>query len=471
MAISSTTTSLDQEKFLAARLIQRSMLKLIAASVCDPIKQPDGTGLTANFVRYERMTVPVTPLSEGITPPDNSFSLTTVTVTLDQWGDVITLTDVAQLTTKHPLIQQALELMSDNAQRVIDREIQIVWLAGTNVQYFDGSVTSRSGLASGNIISNTVINKARTTMVTNGAPPRHGPAGGIILGTADSGGGHGMGKAAQDGVGHEDGGAVTQGQAYVGICDAPVMADLMASSTSFGSWASVAVYANQKAIYNGEVGTWLGIRWVETNFIPLFQLLGNTTAAVVSTNAFGTNTPVVTATASGGSLNNGTYGFAVTMKDLTRGFEEFISIAHTMASGGSSAQFSFAFPVKAGFVWNLYFDKTNGGGSTADADLRLVQSNIASGSTVVVTTVPTSSTSKPANTPTAGGNVHVMYLHGNESCNYVALQNLQVMLSIDAATVSDPLKQQRKIGYKFLAKAMIRDQLRILRVELCSTYQ
>ena len=45
-------------------------------------------------------------------------------------------------------MQQATELLADNAQRVIDREVQKVWLAGTNVFYGDNTVTSRGAITS-----------------------------------------------------------------------------------------------------------------------------------------------------------------------------------------------------------------------------------------------------------------------------------------------------------------------------------
>src|SRR5579859_6061430 len=120
----STVTASDQEKFLAAKLIARAYIKMVAVSLCDRVQQPEGTGLTANFVRYQRMNVPLATLSEGVDPPNNAISVQAFSVNLDQWGDVVTLTDVAQLTTKHPLVQQATELLADNAQRVIDREVQ-----------------------------------------------------------------------------------------------------------------------------------------------------------------------------------------------------------------------------------------------------------------------------------------------------------------------------------------------------------
>lgn len=486
MAISSSTTSLDQEKFLAARLIQRALIKVVCVSVCDPVKLPEGVGLTANFIRYNRMTVPLIPLTEGVTPPDNTFSLSTVTCTLVQWGDVLTLTDVAQLTTKHPLLQQSIELLSDNAQRVIDREIQIVWLSGTNIQYYDGTVTSRSNLTSGSYITDKALHKARTTLIAGGAPPRGGPAGGLILGNANAGANEVMreqsdgapwnfGKKGGGQKGGEGGelneagdGSINQGQAYVLIVNQYVAADIEQATTTVGTWASVAMYNNDKALYNSEVGTWLGMRIVESNFLPIFQLLGNNTVVVASGQNFGTNTPTITALGAGGALNAGTYNLVITMKDQTRGFEEFISIQHTIVVGGAGAASVFiAFPVNTGFVYNVYFDSTNGGGGAP----KLVQANIANNTTLTITANQAAGNSPPTPPPSNPAvNVHACYAHGAESVNLVALQQLQVYLTIDQATISDPLKQLRKMGYKMMFAGMIRDQARLLRMELASQY-
>lgn len=475
--ILSSTTMSDQEKFLAMKLIQRSALKLVCTSVCDRAQQPDGTGTTAYFIRYERMNVPQNPATEGVTPANSSFSLTQVTATMAQWIDVITITDQAQVTTKHPLVQQCLELLADNAQRVIDREIQIVWLAGTNVQYGDGSVSARASITSTMKISDTIIHKARITLIDQGAPPRGGPAGGIILG---EGGSALAGSEMRQGVetSGKGGGSINQGQAYVAIVGPQVSGDVQAASASFGTWASVATYANQKAVYNSEIGTWLNIRWVETNFIPKFTLLGNNTEAVTTGNAFGTGTPVVTAVNGGGSLNSATtFFFKVTRRAKLRGFEEDISIAHSMASAaaGNNESFTFDFAgLSSLYTYRVYFDTVTTGGTGTDATLGLAFDNIESGDLVTVTTNPAATTTAPANIHATGSSdpstIHPVYLHGNESCNFVGLRNLELHVTGNTPTDSDPAMQRKKMAYKVWFAAMIRDQLRMLRLELASSY-
>lgn len=455
-AISNSTVTNDQRKFLASKLLQRSFLKLVCVSVCSKVQMEKGAGLTAHFVRYERMNVPLTALTEGVTPTESSFSLSTINVTLDQWGDLLIFTDIVQLTAAHPVVQEGVRLMADNAARVMDREVQIVWLAGTNIQYGDSTVTTRRTITTSMTITNTIIQKARITMENNGVPPRDGPE-------------------MEDAKAQQAKGSIYGTNTFVAITDPEIHADILTTSTSFGTFASVQTYNAATKLYNYEVGTWLNLRWVVTNFIPKFRILGGTTAAVVSGNAFGTNTPVVTAVGTGGTLTSATtYFYKVTRKSLLRGFEEDISIAHSTSSGGAGNDESFTFnfsSLTAGYVYNLYFDSVQAGGTGTDATLFLHTANIAVGTTVTVTAVVTSGTNPPDNVNTTGTPViHLVYIHGAESCAWVGLQNLEVMMSKDGATTDDPLNQRRTLAYKFMGKSIIKNQERLLRLELPSVY-
>lgn len=442
---------------LASKLIQRSMLKLVCASICDKIPMEKGTGLTAYFVRYKRMNVPVTALTEGTDPSSSSFAIDGTNVTLDQWGDLLNVTDIALLATNHDVVRQVLDLLSDNAQRVIDREVQIVWLAGTNILYGDGSVSARSSITNTMKLTDALITQARVQLSDQGAPPRNGPSADVAR--------------------VESGGDIRQGNSYVAICGPQVLAEIQQPGTVLGSWVSVAMYNKPMDLYNSEVGTWLGFRWVETNFIPKFTMLGNTTTAVTSGQSGGITGLVVTAVNGSGSLKSSTtFYWKVTRKDLLRGFEEAISIAHSTASAatGDNESFTFALPSTSGFVYNVYFDTEAAGGDGTDAKLGLVSANNAASATVTVTTNPAATTTAPANISTsstdAPSTVHPVYIHAQASTNWVGLQNLEFMQTPDSPFYGNLLKLNRWFSYKFMAKAMIRDQTRVLRLEVASSY-
>lgn len=452
MAISSTTTVYDNEKYLDMELLERSENRLVMAALCDQDVMPQGAGLTAYMVRYVRMSVPLTALTEGTLPTASTFTLEQVTVTLDQWGDYIDITDVAELTTKHPLVQEAMNLLADNAARVMDREVQLVMLAGTNVAYGDGSVTTRATITETMVVGNATLGRQRAALVRAGVPPR--------------------GRSSGDSKQVAAQGTFQQGQDYLAVCGPEVIQDIMATSTSFGTFVAVATYNNAGGMYNCEVGKWLGFRWVETNFIPQFKLLGNKTTAVVSANAFGTDTPIVTAVDGGGTLTSSTtYYYKVTRKSLLRGFEEDISIIHSTASTATANNESFTFnfsSLTAGYVYNLYF-----GASASDAALFIVTSNIAIGTTVTVTAAPVSGTTAPANIRAASDAsdpiaVHPIFILGNKALGWTGFYKAKFMKVLGGAQKSDPLDQHRYIGYKFMGKAVIKDQTRLLRLEVAS---
>lgn len=444
---------LDQEKYLASKLIENTLLKLVCTSICDPVELDKGKGLTANFVRYRRMNVPVATLTEGVDPASSTFSLDTVTVVPDQWGDILEVTDVAELTAKHPLVTQMLDLLSDNAQRVIDREVQIVWLAGTNVQFGDGTVATRRTVTPALTLNVAALLRARVNLVDGGAPPRTGPSSQGPVNNAR------VAKAAEPSM-------YTQGGAYVAICGPHVTASLF-NESAVGGWTDVHKYNHAVMLYNYEVGQWLGFRFVESNFVPKFTLYGNNTPAVATGNSFGAHTPVVSSVA-GGSLAAVSHSFKVTRKDLTRGFEEVISIEHTITPTAThKLRFDFS-AVTGNFVHNVYI-----GTSAGDANMRIALTNIASGAAAAsaeILSVPVSGATAPDNILATAGPaaVHPVFIHGAGSTAMVKLQNLRTYITSDQSVYGNILQLKKAVGYKFMMKAMIKNQERVLRVEVAS---
>lgn len=454
--MSSSSLSNDQRKYLAQRLLRNVHLKLVAASVCTSDSFQKGTGLTGTFVRYKRMFVPLATLTEGSDPDPNDWTTETVTVVMEQWGDIIKITDVAQLTTAHPALQLAMDLLSDNAQRVIDREIQIVWLAGTNIIYGDASVTSRATITSTMKIDDNLVTKAYVTMADAGAQPRGMKASGQASNFSKGSDGNTMGD-----------------MHYVGVTSPQVTADIRRTGTALGTWAAVQTYSKSGiGLYNMEVGTWLGIRWVESNFVPKFRLLGNTTAAVSDTASFGTDTPTMTEGSGGTLATSSAVYFKVTRKDKLRGFEEYISIEHSFTTSGATKKLTFDFTgLTAGYVYNLY-----AGTVTGDSNLKqFATQNIAVAGTAVLSAIPSSTTTAPANPrglgdgsdPTA---VHVVYIHADDSCVFSELQDLEMDMTPNQSLPGNVLKLARWAGYKFMAKAMRTNENFLLRLEVSTTH-
>lgn len=451
--ITNSGISLDQEKYLAKKLIDRSYLKLAMSAAVEKVSMREGSGLTAFMVRYQRMATPQATLTEGVAPASSTFSLQEQSVVLDQWGDWLEISDVAQLTASHPIMQQAQELLADNAARVMDREITVVMLAGTAVAFGDGSVATRRAVTGTMRLNENVLHNAKVTLSLAGAPPIGGPSGDARVVKT---------------------GSYLNGNDYLAISGPEVCADLLQPSVNLGTFVSASLYANTKALYNNEVGKWLGFRFVESNFLPRFGLFGNSTVAVTAGTDFGSGTPTCNVITSGGAFN-GTIFFKITRKNTLRGFEEDISIAHTIATGGASRQLTFAMPATTGFVYNVYVDTTATGGAGTDASMRLVAENVLPGATTTVSAAPTTGRNPPDNINVTAGalpipRIHPIFLVAQSALAWIGFYDAKFYTTGSGAEKSDPLAQKRTVGWKFFGKTLIKDQDRLLRLEVATGF-
>lgn len=446
-AISKSTTTKDQEKFLVNKLLERAYLKLVMDAICDDLTMREGSGDTAYFVRYKRMSVPVETLVEGVTPVESTIDLDEVNVVLDQWGDFLILTDVVMLTTKHPLLQEARRLLADNAARVMDREITMVLLAGTNVQYWDGSVITRDAITSDMIMNQDVVAKININLTMGGASP--------------------IGGQREDAKQNKDPN-YNMNLEYIAIIGPHLKQEILRPSVNFGTFIQNNVY-NQKGsgVTMGAVGKWAGCLWIETNFIPVYTLFGDKIEAAVAGTAPNGLTGVTFSQGAGGALANATtYYWKIVRRNKLRGFPENVSRDHSTLSGGATRRYTFVFD--ANYYYDLYF-----GTAAADSSLKLVSvGNI--NETVNVDSVPTSTITAPANINVAGvadpSAVHVVFICGEGSVAWAGFYKTKVMLSSPGATNTDPLEQRRTIGYKFYGKAVIKNNDFLVRLELASTY-
>jgi N4-gp56 family major capsid protein len=84
---------------------------------------PASSSKTIQFNQYSDLALATTPLTEGVAPTETLLTVTPITATIDQYGAYAPLTDLAELTTKHPLVTKTNELLGTQAARTYDRII------------------------------------------------------------------------------------------------------------------------------------------------------------------------------------------------------------------------------------------------------------------------------------------------------------------------------------------------------------
>jgi len=100
---------------------------------------PNKATKVAKFRRYNALALATTPLVEGVTPAGKKLTVTDVTATLEQYGDYVPFSDVIGDTHEDPYLQQATEVLGEQAAQTVETIRYNIIKGGTSVNYANGS--------------------------------------------------------------------------------------------------------------------------------------------------------------------------------------------------------------------------------------------------------------------------------------------------------------------------------------------
>lgn len=131
------------------------------------------TGSAGTGAGAYNVPLATTPLIEGVTPAGKQLANQDYTVTLAQYGDFVTITDVIQDTHTDPILQQATEILGEQAAMTIETLRFNVLKAGTNAYY--AGAAAGSTVASRNLVAGGISRELQRSITTalqrqNGRP-------------------------------------------------------------------------------------------------------------------------------------------------------------------------------------------------------------------------------------------------------------------------------------------------------------
>lgn len=431
----------DIENYIADETLPLARKQLVAYQFGDPLTLPKGRGVTYTGTRYNRLPLPYAPLSEGVPPIGETMTIQQVTATAQQWGDKVTITDVAELTIKHPLFKKATELTGLQIAETLERNTFNALLAGTQVNYVN-SRGSRGALVAGDVLDTQTVIRTDAALETLGAPRFMGDEQTDTKIEADAGG-----KRASDNpraMPH-----------YAALIHTLVVADFRQNPTVVTAWS----YSDLNRLYNYEAGEWSGIRFCKTNMVPYWT---NYTAVQ--------GTP-----GTSGSLAAGSYYIIVTGQDTQNQYESYIaSVSNVITTVGATGSISVTTPNVVGYTFNVYVGTT-----TSPANLGLSSSGptvgplqgqatqLPANTAVVITGLGVAQT--PPATPGSGLTVYPTFVIGRGSYGQVVLDNVKFSYLKDADK-SDPLNQLRVVGWKAFYGTLLENVQFFARIESVSAY-
>ena len=204
-------------------------------------------GQTASWLRFTKLGIPSSVLADSPTWSPETVAESTVTATLELWGNGVELTEALTETSFLDLPDEYKKLIGQNAGETINEKVRDVVKAGTGVNYANG-VAARQNLISSDTIDLDDILNTVESMEANDAPM----------------------------IGDE----------YVAVISPYVKTRLM-KDTNFRE--ATRYLAKDNMIFTGEVANIDGVRFVRTSTAPSVSNSGsnNSVANVEQTIIFG----------------------------------------------------------------------------------------------------------------------------------------------------------------------------------------
>lgn len=434
----------DRLRYIQKKTLRLTQKQLVAYQFAEKAKLPEGYGTAYTATRFERVPLPIAPLAEGVPPAGETMTITQVSATVQQWGDRINITDVAELTIYHKPFQQAIRLTALQVGETLERNTYLSLMGGTQVNYVN-SRGARTSLVSGDVLDPHTVNRTVVALRGIGAPMFMSSKEDDIK--VDAGKGEPKANANPRNAPH-----------YVAICHPSVEGDFSENSTVVTAWS----YSDINKLYNYEVGEWRGLRFCASNMVPSWTGQSQSAGTAATT----------------GALATASYYIVITGTDNQNQFESQIySISAAIAVTGPTGSVNVTTPSTAGYTYSIYI----GTSSTIPSNLGLSVSGPTSGplqgtatqlppaTAVVVTALG------PARTPpvypgnTSGLTVYPTFVFGEDSYTQVELSGLQ-MQYLDKPDKSDPNNQLRVVSWVLFYGTLLQNVKFLARIESTSAF-
>lgn len=121
--------------YLSAKLLEVAELNTILDQFGDKHPLPSNNSKTIRFVREEKLTVSSVPtqLTEGVAPDSVGITLNQFEATAEQYGSLVRISDLAELTAKHNIVERTIYVLGLEAAETYDQLIFTVLDAASNV--------------------------------------------------------------------------------------------------------------------------------------------------------------------------------------------------------------------------------------------------------------------------------------------------------------------------------------------------
>lgn len=166
------STAAELITYMSARLLEVAELNTILDQFGDKHPLPSNSSKTIRFVREEKLSVSSTPtqLTEGIPPDAVGIALNNFDATIEQYGSVVRLSDLAELTARHNIVERTIYILGLQSAETYDQLVFNVMDAATNNYRPNGRAGDTSLFAS-DLVSYVDLIELDAVLQDNGGRP------------------------------------------------------------------------------------------------------------------------------------------------------------------------------------------------------------------------------------------------------------------------------------------------------------
>lgn len=252
MAIYTMATLTNESKtFYDLKLLERALPELVHGQFGQERNIPPHEGILIQFRKFASLPAATTALTEGTPPSASTLSISTVSATVSQYGAVVDGSEIVLTQTIDNVLTEVATLLGENMGNTLDIIDREILNAGTNAQYAS-TAGSRAQVASGMFFDAGEIREAVRTLKRKNAKP------------------------------------YTAGR-FIAIIHSDTWADMMGDGDILDAFQFAGTRGGANPVFTGELGDFLGVRFVESTNAKIFASAGLSGCDVYSTLFIGAN--------------------------------------------------------------------------------------------------------------------------------------------------------------------------------------
>jgi N4-gp56 family major capsid protein len=161
--------------YLSAQLLEVAEFNTILDQFGDKVPLPSNSSKTIRFVREEKLAISATPtqLTEGIPPDAAGIALNQFEAVVEQYGNVVRISDLAELTAKHPIVQRTIYMLGLQAAETYDQLVFNVLDAATS-NYYPNSRGADTSLVATDYVGYADLVELMASLQDQGGRPMDG---------------------------------------------------------------------------------------------------------------------------------------------------------------------------------------------------------------------------------------------------------------------------------------------------------